>query len=192
MIPLDRRAVNDVLRRRGLAISAEDFLGALHEMAPTPSAALTRAEREFLLAHSSLDAADLSDEAREHTHAAVVAARMDAADAVDGAALSTSEVAALLARDPANVRRSRLRGDLYAWDSRGELRFPTWQFEGGSAAPGLRPVLDAVPRHTHPLVLERFMTTIREELDGHTPVTWLHTGGAPERVAVLVRDWERM
>lgn len=152
---------------------------------------LTAAEREFLLSHAGLDEGDLSEQARASTRLEIERDRLalDAA-ALEGA-LSTSEVAALLGRSGASVRRSHLSGDIYALnasDPSGPV-FPRWQFTStGSVVPGLSRILPLFPRDTHPLAIERLMTQGRESLDGMSPIEWLTGDGPIVRVIVLVDD----
>lgn len=111
--------------------------------------------------------------------------------AAHDSALSTREVAVLLGRTEASVRRSRRSGDLYALnpgDPTG-LRFPRWQFTStGRVLPSLRHILPTFPRYTHPLAIARFMTQIHEDLDGTSPVEWLVNGGAVDPPVSLVED----
>lgn len=172
-------------------MSARAFLEVLQEAAGGSTAPLTAGEREFLLTHAGMSEEDLSEQGRAATRLEVARDRfaLDAA-ALEGA-LSTGEVAALLDRAEANVRRSRLAGDLYApnpGDPAG-LRFPRWQFtSSGIVVPGLRRIIPAFPRDTHPLAIGRFMTQDHEDLDGMSPVEWLAGDGPIDRVVALVED----
>lgn len=172
-------------------MSARAFLEVLQEAAGGSSAPLAAGEREFLLAHAGMSEEDLSEQGRAVTRLELARDRfeLDAA-ALDGA-LSTGEVAELLSRAEANVRRSRLSGDLYApnpGDSAG-LRFPRWQFTAtGGVVPGLRRIIPAFPRSTHPLAIARFMTQGHEDLDGMSPVQWLAGDGPVDPVVALVED----
>lgn len=172
-------------------MSARAFLEVLQEAVGGSSAPLTAGEREFLLSHAGMSEEDLSEQGRAATRLELARDRLalDAA-ALEGA-LSTSEVAALLGRAEANVRRSRLSGDLYApnpGDPAG-LRFPRWQFtSAGGVVPGLRRIIPAFQRDTHPLVVARFMTRPHEDLDGMSPAEWLAGDGPVEPVVDLVED----
>lgn len=172
-------------------MSARAFLEVLQEAAGGSSAPLTAGERAFLLSHAGISEEDLSEQGRAATRLELARDRfaLDAA-ALDGA-LSTSEVAALLGRAEANVRRSRLSGDLYApnpGDPAG-LRFPRWQFtSAGGVVPGLRRIIPVFPRDTHPLAVARFMTQPHEDLDGMSPVEWLAGDGPVDPVVALVED----
>lgn len=143
---------------------------ALRGIGGGPVEALSAGERSFLLTHTDLTAEDLTADARAATLVAVAQGRATADAAVARNALTTGQVAALLGRAEADVRRSRLRGDLYAprpGAAGRTLRFPRWQFtDDGRVVPGLRHVLAALPRHLRPLSIERFMTTAVETLDG--------------------------
>ena len=151
-----------------------------------PFEALSAGERSFLLTHTDLVADDLTSDARGAALVAVAQGRAVAAAVVTQNSLTTGEVAALLGRAEANVRRSRLNGDLYAPETGAAgrtLRFPRWQFtDDGRVVPGLRHVLPALPPHLHPLSIERFMTTDVDTLGGQSPVRWLADGGPVEPV----------
>lgn len=172
-------------------MTAHAFLEVLQEATGGSTAPLTAGERDFLLAHAGMSEEDLSEQGRAATRLAVARDRfaLDAA-ALDNA-LSTSEVADLLGRAEANVRRSRLAGDLYApnpGDPAG-LRFPRWQFTpAGTVVPGLRRIIHALPRGMHPLAVGRFMTEPREELDEMSPVQWLSGGGQVDMIVALAED----
>ncbi len=169
-------------------MSARAFLEVLQEAAGGSSAPLTAGERKFLLSHAGMSEEDLSEQGRAAPRLELARDRfaLDAA-ALEGALL-TSEVAALLGRAEANVRRSRLSGDLYApnpGDPAG-LQFPRWQFtSAGGAVPGLRRIIPAFP-DTHPLVVARFMTQPHDDLDGMSPVEWLASDGPVDPVMALV------
>lgn len=172
-------------------MSARAFLDVLQEAAGGSTAPLSAGEREFLLTHAGVSEEDLSERGRAATRLELARDRfaLDAA-ALEGT-LSTSEVAALLGRAEANVRRSRLAGDLYApnpGDPAG-LRFPRWQFTSdGRVVPGLRRILPTFPRDTHPLAIARFMTQADESLDDMSPVEWLTAEGPIDPVVALAED----
>lgn len=172
-------------------MSAPEFLEVLYEAVGKPPMLLTARERENLLTHAGVNDDDPSEQEGDSIRLEIERGRsaLDAA-ALEGA-LSTGEVAALLGRAEVGVRRSRLSGDLYATnpgDPAG-LRLPRWQFTSdGSIVPGLRQILSAFPRDTHPLAIARFMTRTHEGLDAMSPVEWL-TGDSPiDTVVVLVKD----
>lgn len=183
--------LEQALHRRGDPMSLEDFLSVLGE-ATGHSEALTAGERNFLLDHTDLEPADLSEEVRAQTRLVTAqdsaAAQQEAASSV----LSTGEVAELLGRAEANVRRSRLSGDLYAVPTGvggRTLSFPRWQFTAtGDVVPGLRRIIPALPADFHPLDVEAFMTGAHESLEGKTPVDWLTTGGSVQTVASLAEE----
>lgn len=182
--------LEQALHRRGDPMSATEFLDVLDEISTVSSAPLTSGERDFLLETTELTTQDLSASARQDTRLAVARSTRSVNRDLADQALTTSEVAALLGRADANVRRSRLSGDLYSinpGDHRG-LRFPRWQFtDEGRPTPGLRQVIPAFPRYLHPVAIERFMTTASDSLDGLNPVDWL-AGGGPVDVVVELAD----
>lgn len=172
-------------------MTARAFLEVLQEVAGGSSEPLTSAERDFLLSHAGLSEAELSAQGRASTQVELARDRVVLDASVLDGALTTKEVAELLGRAEANVRRSRLSGDLYAvnpGDPAG-LRFPRWQFlPSGRVVPGLRRIIPAFPAPTHPLVIARFMTAPLEDLDDMSPVEWLGGGGAVDPVLAVVED----
>lgn len=184
-------ALGQALHRRGDPMSAKDFLDVLDEISTVSSEPLSSGERAFLLQHTELTTDDLAGSARTATRADVSHSRIAVDLALADRAMTTSDVAQQLGRAEANVRRSRLSGDLYSLnpgDQRG-LRFPRWQFtDSGQPTPGLRRIIPAFPRHTHPAAIEHFMTTATEVLDGLAPVEWLAGGGAVDTVVEIVDE----
>lgn len=149
---------------------------------------LTQGEREFLLDNTDLTEADLTREGRAAAQEALARSRAQSEDHFTETALTTAEVAELLGRDPAGIRRSKVSGDLYApvGHKGTTLLFPAWQFAGRHVVPGLRQIIPAFPRFFHPLSIEHFMTAPNEELNDLSPVQWLVQGGAVRDVVVLV------
>ncbi len=91
------------------------------------------------------------------------------------------------------MRRSVSTKDLYAYP-RGpqrELAFPEWQFTDDKPLAGLRRVLGALPTTMHPVAVERWMTTRREELDDLSAVQWLSGGLDVDRVVWLAQSFAR-
>lgn len=183
--------VDRALHRRGDPMSAEDFLAVLEEVTSITVEPLTAGERDFLMKNTDLTEADLGSRGHATTHLRVLAGQTRSRVLLNENSLTTAEVAALLGREPANVRRSRLEGDLYSPGSGvpgQSLRFPRWQFVGGSPVRGLRKVLRAFPSHFHPLSIERFMTAPNEELENMTPVEWLDSDGDADVVAKVADE----
>ena len=183
--------VDRALHRRGNPMSAHDFLAVLEEVTIIAVEPLTSGEHDFLMENTDLQASDLSSEGHKATNIRVLAGQVRSKLDLRENSLSTAEVATLLGRDPANIRRSRLDGALYSPGSGvpgQSLRFPRWQFVDGSPVPGLRKVIPAFPAHFHPLSIERFMLTANKELQNMPPVKWLTMGGNPEAVAVLADE----
>lgn len=140
---------------------------------------------------AGLDEGELNEQARDSARLEIARNRSVLDAAVLDGAVSTSEVAALLGRSEASVRRSHLSGDLYALNA-GEPSgpwFPRWQFTStGSVVPGLSRILPRFPRHTHPLMIERLMTQGHEALEGMSPIEWLTGDGPIDPIVVLVDD----
>lgn len=183
--------VDRALHRRGDPMSAHDFLAVLEEVTSIAVEPLTSGEHDFLMENTDLQASDLSSEGHRSTNIRILAGQARSRLDLRENSLSTAEVATLLGRDPANIRRSRLDGALYSPGSGvpgQSLRFPRWQFVDGSPVPGLRKVIPAFPAHFHPLSIERFMLTANKELENMPPVEWLAMGGNPEAVAVLADE----
>lgn len=141
---------------------------------------LTNVERQFLIEHGGLTAAELSPEALAETNAAVDRATAAAAAQVRANALTLSEVATLLDWSHARVLGALAAGDMCAVPREPpsvEPLFPRWQFRDGSVVPHLRDVLAALPIDEHPLDVEHFMTQANlDYLDGTPPSVWLVEG----------------
>ncbi len=178
------------LHRRGDPMTAREFLSVLAEVSGVATEPLSAGERAFLLDNTDLTEADLSSAGHHEAQLRIAASRVNSVSVLEEGSLSTAQVAALLGRDEANVRRSRLKGDLYS-PSAGtpgqSLRFPAWQFVEGRVVPGLRQIIPVMPAYYHPLSIRRFMTTPNDELDGLSPVQWLSQGG-PTAVVVRLAD----
>lgn len=158
----------------------------------TPSETMTAGERQFLLdagapRHSF-------DPERQVDARARLAGASEATAARSSRGLTTAEAAERLGgRATANVRRSASVKDLYAYP-RGpqrELVFPEWQFVDDTPLAGLRRVLAALPATMHPVAVERWMTTPREELDDLSAVQWLSGGLDVDRVVWLADSFAR-
>lgn len=183
--------ISRALHRRGNPMSTRAFLEVLQEAAGGSASPLSAGEREFLLTHAGMSEEDLSEQGRTATRLDLACNRFALDTAALEGALSTHDVAQHLGRAEPNVRRSRLSGDLYApnpGDPAG-LRFPRWQFTAaGGVVPGLRHIIPAFPRDTHPVAIARFMTEPHDALDGMSPVQWLTGDGPVESVVTLVED----
>lgn len=178
------------LERRGSPLSVDAFLDILREASETTSEALSAGERSFLLENTDLTEEDLTPQARAASRDRVASDRAVAEEEARASSLMTGEVAGLLGRQEASIRRSKANGDLYALPVSGgrASRFPAWQFGGQQVVPGLREILPAFPRYFHPLSIQRFMTTPHEELDEQTPVQWLLEGGSVDAVVTLADE----
>src|SRR5699024_767167 len=163
--------LESALERRGNPLSVDALLDILREASESTSEALSEGERAFLLESTDLPEADLTPQAR-------------------AASLTTAEVAELLGRKDASIRRSKAAGDLYALPSSGgrTARFPAWQFEGSQIVPGLREIVPAFPGYFHPLSIQGFMTTPHDELGARSPAQWLLRGGPAGAVVALVEE----
>ena len=179
------------LFRKNLA----DTYRAVGRSEDTKTLASLSASTADLLARTTLPGLD-DDDAREvrriledPEYAELVAARHRALVAAGDLArsLSTREVADMTGRSPAAIARSAGRS-LYAYHLGRNLRFPTWQFDGGRPLPGLATVVPALREGLTPMTVEARMTSADPEiLDGLSPVEWLARGGDPtEATRVLI------
>lgn len=173
-------------------MEADTFLSILEE-ATDSTATLTQGELDFLVNRAGIPAEAFKP---DHASAAQLAIELQVSRANEQAAegLTTTEVAEVLGIAPANVRRAAANGDLFASSRRKnrELVFPAWQFAGGRMLPNLRQVLNAFVVPMHPLDVEAFMSTAREELGNRTGIEWLQTGGAPEVLVRMAADEGRL
>lgn len=142
-------------------MTAKDFLAVLAE-ATGDSQPLSAGEQQYLTAHT-----DMTDEDLEPGSDRAKAARFAVASgqAVEDrhlrrSALTTNEVAELLGQAPSNVRRSHLRGGLYAVENGRVNLFPRWQFiENGRVVSCLRRIMGLFPDDFHPLDVAAVMTS---------------------------------
>ncbi|MGO1183017.1 MAG: hypothetical protein ACTHZ5_00285 [Micrococcaceae bacterium] len=178
------------LERQGSSMTVESLLEVLREASESTSEPLTAGERSFLLESTDLTEENLTPQARAASRTQVAHDRAQAESTAHFAALTTAEVAGLLGRKEASIRRSKLTGDLHALPtSIGRAsRFPAWQFAGSRVVPHLRETIPAFPRYTHPLSIERFMTTAHEALDDRSPAQWLLEGGSAAAVTSLIDE----
>lgn len=183
-------ALESVLARAGLKVTATEFLSLVEDAAKrlttprtNPAAQFTERERVALI-ETGLDLSPLDDNEFDPRARAVAEQTV-----LRDTALSVSDAA-----DRVGVDSSRIRhriGDrlLIGWKDRGGWRLPAWQFTDTDVLPGLETVLAAMPSDQPDLVLANFMTTPQEDLDlGDRPTSpreWLMAGGNPRRVADL-------
>lgn len=147
---------------------------------------LTDGERQFLIEHGGLTAADLTPEALAENNAIVDRAIAAGIAEVRANAITLSEVAMLLGLAHSAVLQAVATGDLYSvagGTPDDEPLFPRWQLHEGRVIPHLREVIPALPADYHPLSVENFMTTWDEDyLDGWPPAAWLLAGRDPGAV----------
>lgn len=152
----------------------------------------TALERQFLIEHGGLTAADLTPEAMAETNAAVERAITSAAAQVQATALTLSEVSTLIGKSRAVILQVVAAGDMYSVPSESpsvETLFPRWQFRDRSVVPHLKEVLAALPAGDHPLDIEQFMTQGNPDyLGGRPPVLWLIEGRELRPVLRYVDD----
>ena len=178
------------LEHRGIPHDVVDeVVGVLRDIAPGPTTlGLTASELEFTRAAGIPDEV-FSVQAQEENALYEAASAVVIADEYRQSLLPTSEVAKLLGKDAAHIRRMLSDGRLMAVGQvRGQSVYPKWQFVGSEPLPGLREVLAAFPDGFHPLDVEKWMTTPLESLGGRSPHQWLATGGPASRVAELADD----
>ncbi|WP_454172200.1 hypothetical protein [Microbacterium maritypicum] len=140
----------------------------------------TDREREFLIAHGGLSAADYTPEALAQTNAAVEHGRAAADAEARAHSLTLSEAATLLGWPRAEVLAALAAGDMYSVPGEPPSvapLFPRWQFRDGCLVPSLKDILATLPADDHPLDVEQFMTRANADyLDGTPPVDWLVHG----------------
>jgi hypothetical protein len=183
---------SDVLRRRGIAVSEEEFAALLDDAlaaslptpAPDPRGVLTEAEAGIL----SEGGADLAVRAPDEPGPGAEAAA--AVGALLAAALTVTSAAERLGVDASRVRHRLIEGSLYGIRLRSGWRLPAFQFTGaGGLVPGVGEVLAALPRDLHPAAVHLWMTTPSPDLEIDdspvSPLAWLTGGGDPRPVATL-------
>lgn len=164
-------------------------MDALRRIAPgRTTLGLTAAELTFARAAGISDEV-FSDQAQEENALYEAASAVVVSDEFRRSLIPTSEVAELLHKDAAHVRRMLSDRRLMAIAQTGEQSaYPRWQFVNGNVLPGLRKVLAAFPSEYHPLDIQEWMTTPSEELGGRSPQRWLATGGPASRIVELASD----
>lgn len=173
------------LQDRGLPV-ATVFEAVLEAAGTTAPTGLTDAEARFAVAGGVPDTV-LNG---EDTDLALRAALLTTVDSLRrGPKLTTNEVAELLGRDPANVRRMLKNGDLFAAGQiERQTAYPSWQFTDGGVLPHLRQVIAALPAGYHARDIEVVMTSAMAELNGRTPREWLESDGAVEMIVSLLDE----
>ncbi|MFJ5873018.1 hypothetical protein DQ226_18425 [Dietzia maris] len=154
---------------------------------------ISRRDSDFLRDHAGLDDLSVLDDwsaEKEDQRRSEIAA----ASAVQFVAdtLSREEAGKLLDVDDTNVSRRAKKGQLYAIYRDGRPRYPRWQFRGGTALPGLAPIVACLEQlELDPVSVATFMARPNDELDDHSPVDYLAAGGEPEAVVALLDAWAR-
>lgn len=187
----DRELIAKAAREHGVAVDPNVLLSIVHS-AFAPHETMTAGERQFLVDAGA--PTDSFDPQRQADARARLAAGSHAAMTSSSPGLTTAQAAERLGgRASANVRRSHQTRDLYAYarGPQGELVFPEWQFVDDRPLRGMRQVLTALPDRMHPVAVERWMTTPREELDDNSPLVWLSTGGDVDVVVWLAESFAR-
>ncbi|GAB3299776.1 hypothetical protein [Parasphingorhabdus pacifica] len=183
-------ALETILARAGLRVTAEEFLSQVESAAKRlttpaadPATHFTHSERQALSA-AGLDLTPLDSEEFD-PRARTVAEQAVLRDT----ALSVNQAADRVGVDSSRIRHRISNGHLVGWKDRGGWRLPAWQFTDDDVLPGLETVLAAMPADQPALVLANFMTTQQEDLDlAERPVSpreWLMAGGSAHLVARL-------
>lgn len=155
-----------------------------------------RADRDFLIKYAGVTEADLSDAALRESDAELAQSRAEAYQQSVAASWDVDRVASFLNLEPDSVRRAASEGALYSFASEvgDNLWFPTWQFTASGLLPGLREIIQVLPRSYYPSTVRDLMTEpdTGEMLDGLSPVQWLTDGHALADVMVIIdgRNWE--
>ncbi|MGH3414331.1 MAG: helix-turn-helix domain-containing protein [Marmoricola sp.] len=180
------------LSSRDLALELDTALRAVSTPGATP---LTGDEVAFLRAHvpaakAALDAWDPDAERRAAAQRAT--RRLTAAVA---SSYGVAEVADLLGVDRSRIAHRISQGALYAFTLGRNRRIPRWQVlvdeEQARLLPGLPTIVAATPDGLAPHMLEAFLRTPQDDLEGETPLDFLAAGGNPELVAGYVGDLGR-
>lgn len=195
-------ALETVLARAGLRVTAGEFLSLVEDAArrlsapqTDPAAHFTEQERGALI-EAGLDLAPMGEQEPDPRARAVAGQAV-----LRDTAVSVQQAAELLGVDTSRVRHRIGDRRLIGWKDRGGWRLPAWQFTDEDVLPGLETVLAAMPADQPDLVLANFMTTPQEDLElgdhtagdhpagdrDHTvsPRDWLLAGGSAQRVAEL-------
>lgn len=103
------------------------------------------------------------------------------------ATITPAMAGARLGVDAAEVERLRSTGNLYAFRSQGQWRYPCWQFTDDRRQlllPHLAFLIASIPVDMHPATVLGFMQTPQRSahVDGQrvTPGEWLLRGGDPQ------------
>lgn len=107
--------------------------------------------------------------------------------------LSDDEVSSFLSIGTRQVRRRAQMNELYFFVVGKRRRYPAWQFdERLGVLPGLRDVVQKIPKDWGPERTQSFMTTLETGPRVHgeptTPRTWLIVGLDPARIVELIQD----
>lgn len=183
-------ALESVLARAGLKVTANEFLCLVEEAAKRlttprtdPAAQFSEHERAALL-ETGLDLSPQED-AEPDPRARTVAEQAVLRDT----ALSVGEAARRVGVDSSRIRHRISDRLLIGWKDRGGWRLPAWQFTDHDVLPGLETVLASMPSDQPALVLANFMTTPQEDLEigdqAASPREWLLAGGSAAPVADL-------
>lgn len=183
-------ALETVLARAGLKVTAQEFLSLVEDAAnrltpvqTDPAAHFTRTQHDRLTG-VGLDLSPF-DEDEADPRARTVAEHAVLRDT----ALSVGQAAERVGVDGSRIRHRVSSRHLIGWKDRGGWRLPAWQFTDDDVLPGLETVLAAMPTDQPALVLANFMTTPQDDLllgeRRVSPREWLMAGGDPLRVAEL-------
>lgn len=107
--------------------------------------------------------------------------------------LSDDEVSDFLSIGTRQVRRLAQMNELYCFVVGKRRRYPAWQFdEHLGVLPGLRDVVQEIPKDWSPERVRSFLTTLKTGLKVHgesiAPRTWLIVGLDPVRISKLMQD----
>ncbi len=183
-------ALEDVLARAGLRVTATEFLSLVEDAArklapphPDPGAYFS-ADQRAALAAVGVDLSPRAEDERDPRAKAVASQAV-----LHDSAMTVAEAAERVGVDTSRIRHRVSAGRLTGWKDRGGWRLPAWQFTDSGVLPGLGMVLAKVPADQPQMVVAAFMTTPQEDLllgDRPTsPRDWLLAGGDPRRVATL-------
>lgn len=176
----------DALQQRGYTDVDEAGIAdwVARHLPPRASIAVDPAADRFMTLHAGID--------RRPTPAELHAALAGRAITELADTLPTAAAAELLGVDRTRVQHMLRAGQLFAFKTSRQNRFPRWQFTETGLLTGLRDVLQALPADLDPVEVHGFMTAPQADLtiDGEqaTPVEWLTAAGSVGRVVDLARQ----
>lgn len=184
----------DFLKHHGIDAAPEELDRAL---------ALAISERQTLLhgtddqefppeEHQALQEAGLEFTPRYGREEDPVTRSIAAYSAIIKTALTTTELAARIARSQGRIRQLLNNRELYGIQPDQDWLIPSFQIHGNRLLPGLGRVLQSLPDEVHPLEVEAFFLQPHPDLrdrEGRSlsPRDWLISGRDASQVVLIAR-----